>query len=284
MRIRPPAWFSLPLWLFAAAASGDGFDDLIAAERGFAAQAQRDGVRAAFLEHLSEDSLGYRATPVLARALWAARDEPAYRLEWGPSAGEIAGSGDFGYTFGPWRLTPDAPADAAPAHGHFLSVWERDARGVFRNVFDHGISHDAVALATVATRRAPAKRAAARAVLPPIERNRRLQQLVMADAALAAALATNAGAATRSALLEPDIAWFRTGRVPFEGTAAAPDDGVVDARQLASLRIAASGDLALSTGWSGDAQRTVVYARIWRHDGRDWRLAVDYLDHPAPAR
>jgi ketosteroid isomerase-like protein len=274
---------ALSLLLASAPASADDYAELIAAERDFAAQAQRDGVRAAFLEHLSEDSLGYRTTPVLARALWAAREEPPYRLEWGPSAGEIAGSGDFGYTFGPWRLTPNEPADAAPAHGHFLSVWERDPHGEFRNVFDHGISHDAVALATEATRRAPANRAAVRAVLLPIERNRRLQQLVMADAALAEALATTGGAATRTALLESDIAWFRTGRVPFEGTAAAPDDGVVDARRLASLRIAASGDLALSTGWNGDAQRPVVYARLWRHDGRDWRLAVDYLDHPAPA-
>lgn len=272
----------LPLLLVVAPAWADDFADLVAAERAFAAQAQRDGERAAFLAYLSEDSLGYRATPVLARALWAAREEPAYRLEWGPSAAEIAGSGDFGYTFGPWKLTPDAPPDAAPAHGHFLSVWERDAQGEFRNVFDHGIEHGPVALATDATRRAAPTRSAAMTPLSPIERNGRLQQLVLADAALAAALASDGGKSARATLLEPDIVWFRTGRAPFEGIAAAPDDGVVDARRPASLRMAASGDLALSTGWNGDDQRIVVYARLWRHDGRAWRLAVDYLDRPAP--
>lgn len=276
MRIALP----LVLALASTGVAADDWSDLVAAERDFAARAQVVGVRDAFVEAFADDNLGYLPGPVLARPAWQARPAPPITLEWGPSHAEIAASGDFGYTYGPWRRRPQEPKDAPWAHGHFFSVWERDASGVFRNVLDHGIDHGEVALATDAVRRGRAADAPRGARLPAAASNARLQALVQADRALAAALATPAGAAARRALATDDIAWLRSGALPAYGPAQTPDEAPFDAQQLATVRLAASGDLAVTSGWNGDPKAAQVYIRIWRHDGAAWRLAVDWLQRP----
>lgn len=274
------ALLPLLLALAASTAIADDWDDLVAAERAFAARAQEAGVRDAFVEHFADDNLGYLPGPALARDAWRARPALPITLEWGPSHGEIAASGDFGYTYGPWRRRPQEPKDSPWAFGHFFSVWERDASGAFRNVLDHGIDHGETALATDAVRRGRPADAPRAARLAPAATNARLQSLVMADRALAAALATPGGAASRAALVTDDIAWLRSGSLPAYGPAKAPDEAPFDAQQLATVRVAASGELAVTSGWNGDPKAAVVYIRVWRHDGSAWRLAVDWLQRP----
>ena len=60
---------------------------------------------------------------------------------WEPSFAELAGSGEMGWTTGPWEFhpTPDKPA---AAFGHFVTVWKRVADGSWRAAVDIGIVHD----------------------------------------------------------------------------------------------------------------------------------------------
>ncbi len=63
----------------------------------------------------------------------------AGRLQWYVSMAHLAGSLDLGITTGPWIHT--AEAAGAAVHGHFLTVWKRDADCRWRVEFDTGVSH-----------------------------------------------------------------------------------------------------------------------------------------------
>ena len=97
--------------LFALAAPGvaraDAFADMVAAERAFAADALARNIRDAFIASAADDGTIFSAGPHNAKDFWANKAPDKTRLEWVPEAGEVAASGDLGYTYGPWRLTPE---------------------------------------------------------------------------------------------------------------------------------------------------------------------------------
>ena len=52
-----------------------------------------------------------------------------------------AASGEIGYSTGPWRITSKNNPSAPPNFGQFVSVWKRQADGVWKVFIDFGISH-----------------------------------------------------------------------------------------------------------------------------------------------
>ncbi len=123
-----------------ALAAGSALDEMVAAERAFARDSGELGTRAAFLTHLAPEAVLFRAGPVNGIRLWQARGESPAVLAWAPSFAEVSGSGDFGFSSGPWTYA--AGRDTAPAaFGHFVSVWRREAGGPWKVVLDVGISH-----------------------------------------------------------------------------------------------------------------------------------------------
>ena len=268
---------ALLLWIsLALPAAASDYEDLVAAERAFAARASEIGVREAFLDYFSADNLGFAPGPVAARAQWQARGPTQNQALWTPSHAEIAASGELGYTFGPHRWHPLDDPDTTAFAGHFFSVWQRDADGRFRNVLDYGISHAAVPFPAETERRGQRPAAAA---LGSAEHGDRLHALIRADRELAA-FADTAARATAQALATPDLAVLREGTVPAFGAealaAAAPPAGM----DLASVRMSAAGDLAITAGWNRDSDQPVVYVRAWRYLDGHWRLAVDLLGQP----
>lgn len=115
------------------------FDSLVAAERAFAALSVEKGMKTAFLTYLASDGILFRPHAVNGKSVWESRPEAQATLAWEPSFAEVAGSGDFGWTTGPWEMR----AEGKPTgHGHFLSVWKRVADGTWRVAVDIGIRHD----------------------------------------------------------------------------------------------------------------------------------------------
>ena len=138
--------------LFAGAASAGDFEDMVAAERAFAADASARNTREAFLAAYDEDGIAFVAGPRNAKRVWEARPENKNKLEWAPEVAEIAASGELGYTSGPWRFTREG--DEQPtAFGHFFTIWRKDADGKWKVLVDHGVSHAQVAFPDKVTRR-----------------------------------------------------------------------------------------------------------------------------------
>ena len=147
---------TLPLALLLLCAPGRAgagdFEDRVAAERAFAADASARNTRDAFLAAYDKDGIGFGAAPMNAHQLWQARPVNKNRLEWTPEVAEIAASGELGYTSGPWRFT--AEGDEQPsAWGHFVTIWRKDGEGKWKVLVDHGISHNQVPFPEKVTRR-----------------------------------------------------------------------------------------------------------------------------------
>ncbi|MGH6720028.1 MAG: YybH family protein, partial [Alphaproteobacteria bacterium] len=187
---------------FAGQARADDFDNMVAAERAFAADAAARNVRDAFLTALAEDGVVFAPGPVDAHRHWTPRPVTAAKLEWAPEAAEIAASGDLGYTYGPWRFTPP-DGDKPLAFGHYFTIWRKQADGTWRVLADKGITHDEQAVPAKVVRRGQVAVAGAPApgVSAPL-----LDELRLADL-------LPVGRVTET-LVAADFMRFRTGELP----------------------------------------------------------------------
>ncbi|HVF35673.1 MAG TPA: hypothetical protein VND91_10165 [Candidatus Saccharimonadia bacterium] len=257
-----------------AAARDDDFDALVAAERAFAATSPREGVGAAFRAWMAPDAILFRPGPKVAAAYYAAQPAQAdtVLLDWAPERAEVSASGDLGWTIGPALLrAKDKPGEASGTH--FFSIWQRNAAGEFRNVLDLGVNHEPVELSKTVARHGP-RRARAEA-LSAAQAAVRLQELLTADRALAAKLATGAAAAAWRDAATVDAIVLRHGSLPLQGDAARAKLARQPATDLASIRIAAAGDLGATAGWGGDPAKPSLYQRAWRYEDGAWRVVVD---------
>jgi ketosteroid isomerase-like protein len=249
---------------------------LVAAERGFAAQAQAEGVRPAFLAHLAAEAWLFRPQPVHAKEWFDAHPARPGKLEWGPEYAEIAASGDFGYTMGPWRATVPSDKGEQKAFGHFFSVWKRDADGNWKNVVDHGYAHAEVPLDAMLSMRAPGAGIAADVAVA--ERERRREALFGRDDALNG---NDAAAAMRELDTRGDVRHFRDGALPAMRLGSEATVVATGLKRFAA-EIASSGDLAYTLGARTDAKADAQgeYVRMWRYERDGWHLVVDLLTPP----
>jgi ketosteroid isomerase-like protein len=267
------AFVLVPALALPAAARADGFTDMIAAERAFAADALARNMRDAFLAAAADDGVIFADGPHNAKAFWTAKTPNKTRLEWAPEAGEVAASGDLGYTYGPWLLTPEG-ADKPAAAGHFFTVWQKQPDGTWHWVADKGIAHDAQPLATAVVRRGNVGMKDA-----PV--NPRGTDLL---AELRQADQLPVGQVT-PVVIAPDFLVFRPGQLPHPATDLPALEAGPATRFETHAAISAAGDLAATWGGSpGGAS----WLRVWRRagvgdpPGLGWRLVADVSDVVPP--
>lgn len=263
------ALVALLLPLTAAAAETDV---LVRAEAIFADDVAALGVRDGFLRHLAGEAVVFRPLPTAARAWFEAQQAPDFTLAWRPWYAEIAGSGDFGYTIGPWTSRPLAEGARPDTYGFYATVWIKDAGGEWCVLADHGVPTGELAKVRDEVATLGAQRAG------PISgtylMNTRYQSLLEAALRLPSAQADAAVEVERAWLAE-DVLALRSGREPLQGDAAAKQiaDAELGGALPALTVMAASGDLGMSLG--GEPGRG-AYLRLWRHHAEaGWQLAAD---------
>lgn len=115
--------------------------ELLSADRAFAAKARADGVPAAFAEYASENAL-----IVSREAITSGRDAVVARfadwpqgaqLDWAPEAARVSDRGDMGWTWGNSTFTA---ADGTRSGGRYVSIWTRDLDGNWRYAFDAAVN------------------------------------------------------------------------------------------------------------------------------------------------
>jgi len=261
---------ALPLLAMALAMSAGAtdFDDLVSAERAFAADAGARSTRDAFLSALADDGLVLAPAPTHGKRVWEGRPVDKNRLEWAPAVAEIAVSGDLGYTSGPWRFTPEG-AGKPTAFGHFFTVWRKQADGKWKVLVDHGVSHGEAAFPEKVQRRGGL------GVGPAPTWPVGVAELRLADLAPAGAL--------NPRMVSADFLRLRDGQLP-DGRAEGQAFPSRALRVDTGLIISAAGDLAATWGGGVDGPSWI---RIWRRPaaedapGQGWQLAVD-MGLPAP--
>ncbi len=257
---------------------------MLSSEYAFAARAQTS-VPGAFLEFLADDSLVLNPAPQPGRAVYQAAKNSADRLEWYPSIGAISSSADLGFTSGPWVYT--AAPSGKQYHGHFLTVWRRDAECRWRVEFDGGTSHAAPSSAESKLR---SEHTPFRTIAEPppalVARDGAGQALgdfqstVQRDG-FASALRTYGRRA--------DFRFYTDGQNPIDGVAAASSyliaHAIAGAWKEDARGRSTDSTLVYSVGELTDNshQSTHAYVQIWQYDPKamNWRLRV-LLVNPLP--
>ncbi|HEX8570471.1 MAG TPA: nuclear transport factor 2 family protein [Caulobacteraceae bacterium] len=253
-------------------------DAVIAAERAFAADAQVMSTRAAFLKHAADHGVMVRGGEAVNAktfiASWPQENDAGY-IKWWPAMAGVARSGDFGFTTGPAIFGKDE------GFSHYFTIWERQADGQWRWLFDMGPrtavkpSHqpdDPVTVVPVSGAR-PSSAEAATAEVRAL------------DAELTRAMATNYAAAHR-ARLAPDARIFGLEPAPAVGAAAIEAALAARPKTIASEPLgggaARTGDLAYTYGraeWTGADGKTArgPYLRVWQRQPPGWVIVADAI-------
>ena len=259
-----------------AHAHDSALDEVIGAERAFAAETRERGFKPGFLAWVADDGFILRPGPTPARAdLEAQPDQPppGPPLFWWPLFAGVANSGDLGFTTG-----------GATIPVRYFTVWQRQADGNWRWIYDGGPGQAAPLPGGEGAEvlRLPAATAEAGSA------EQALAEIAPLEAELAALALDDAAAARLRFLAEDGLVagspqHARPGR---EGQAEELARQPARQRQRPLGAIGSrAGDLAFTWGevrWiRGEAQRWGHYARIWQNRREGWRLVADILV-PAP--
>ena len=273
-------WFGL--WTGLAALSGaaaaqapareSAIEQVIAAERAFAAETEARGFKRGFLAYVAPDGFLFQPGPVPARpGLEALPEEPppGPPLSWWPQFAGVSLSGDLGFTTG-----------GATIPVRYFTVWQRQADGSWRWIYDAGPRLEAP---LGGPRDGPVQRlplATAAAGSP----DRALAEIAPLEAELAAAAAADAPAAYLSHLADDGIV-AGSPTASFPGRA---EQRAELARRPQRMRLTALGGIASGAGdmaftWGearwlrDDQERWGHYARVWQKRREGWRLVADML-------
>lgn len=116
--------------------------ELVAAERAFAALAAEKGTKHAFLANLADDGIVFLPDRVNGKQYWTSRGESTGLLSWAPNYADVSSNGLLGYTTGNWEYRAKGEDDAPSAFGEFITVWQRMPDDKYKFVVDIGVSHD----------------------------------------------------------------------------------------------------------------------------------------------
>ncbi len=273
----------------AAALSAQGgsgsLDSLVKAERAFARMSVATSQRDAFLANFADDGVWFTPGPQNTREALrgqpAPAGPPARTLDWEPAMGDIAASGDLGYTTGPYLSTPRA-ADVPPRTGWFFSVWRWRPETRWKVAADFGIE----APASVALRPRTFRRADVRGYKLRVSPGPKALEgeLRAADAEFAAVASDRGLQAAYRALATPDVMVFRAGVAPLEGriavesvTPSAPSRCTLEPAHAESSQ---AGDLGFTYGAyteaaGGRPETRGYYLHVWKRLADGWKLAAD---------
>lgn len=113
--------------------------EVLAAERSFAAYSVAHGTKAAFLAFADSGGLVFENGRALnAISTWNSREARPGVLRWFPIFAVAAGSGDFGFTSGPWTFQPNSVSDSIVARGQYNTVWHKK-NGEWKFLLDLGL-------------------------------------------------------------------------------------------------------------------------------------------------
>jgi ketosteroid isomerase-like protein len=281
-------------------AQDDSLASLVAAERAFARMSVEKGRVAAFLANFAEDGIGFQPAPVrmkelLGRAPAASGSGPV--LDWEPWTGDVAASGDLGYTTGPFERRPVDPAGKGQVlHGWFFTVWKRAGGGPWRVVADIGISSPAVD----ALRPHGFERALGETVLPgrgPYEarggirapgrdRDEAPEALRAAEQELSRQATDGPAASAYRAWAWDRIRLYRDGLAPIVGREAAAvrveGEAAHGSWQPLHVEVSRLGDLGytygsyqVETARSDGKKQSGYYLRVWARTPAGWRIVAE---------
>jgi ketosteroid isomerase-like protein len=251
---------------------------MIQLERDFSRSAKEYSTRQAFLSFTNEESLGFNNGPVSLKKEWEQRKADSSWLWWEPDYADIAASGEFGFTSGPWEYRTNRKDENAVAHGHFFTIWRKDASGIWKVLIDMGISYKEP------IKRTPISTAALHAASPQISTK---EELLAFDTGLYGNQLIDFQHMVLGAL-SPEARFYQTNFPPFIGKKSISEH--LSKREpiaYSSLGcfIAQTGDLGVVYGTATfrasdpASSKKANFLHVWKkEDGSTWKLVVEVVE------
>jgi ketosteroid isomerase-like protein len=255
---------------------------LIAAEKAYAKLAGDKGFREASISVFADDAVIFTPNVVNGKKFWQeTREDPV--ISWRPAFASIARSGELGYTTGPAEYRKSRDAEKPYAFGQFITIWQKNANGVWKVALDVGLNHPQPQEleAGIRTYIPSAPFPNSESASADLEKTqRKFAESIKDDEA--------------DAIMEHashDIRVYRNGQLPFIGKKAAGKFlGEEDAKTRRTPQgTGASSPLDLAyeygeyTSERDDATQRGIYLCIWRleSDGT-WKIALDFQKSAPP--
>ena len=246
------------------------------AERSFSNASEQKGIRDSFLEFLSDDCVMFNPSPVNGKDLYKNRKPNAAHLTWFPTFVEVAASGDFGISTGPWEFRK-TKSDTPVAYGHFFSVWKKQTDGTWKVAFDNGISYSKAIKRTEPEHVKMLSSVKTKAGIS----GQSLTDLMDTERKFIKSFNDKGMIASYSQFAADNMRVYRNGNFPSQQKREALEllkkQGEQKDFSPMETQIASTGELGYTYGISVDANNdSSSYIRVWRKD-KEWKIAVDML-------
>lgn len=247
-------------------------DGLISAEKSFAAYSIANNTKDAFLKFLDSTGIVFeKGQPVNGMEAWNKKEVRPGILNWHPQFAEIAVSGDFGYTTGPWTYQPKTVTDSVVARGQYITVWHTDKNGDWKFLVDLGIgnlpSTDSAEVQKISIDKITSVSVD---LLSMVKTEENFIRTFKKDKAKAYAQ-----------FLSSHSILNRNSHLPATATPAQSvliEETPQNTRfTINGSRIAKSGDLGFVYGSIRLNDKTENYLHIWRREKDGWKMALEVL-------
>jgi ketosteroid isomerase-like protein len=251
-----------------------GIDNLIQAEKNFAAYSVAHSTKEAFQQFIDSNSIMFdKGQPVKAIDFWNKREKRPGVLNWHPQFAEISASEDFGYTTGPWTYQ-NSLKDSVIARGQYSTVWYLDKNDQWKFLVDFGIDNtqpgsDEERILDTSKEPQPITKA-----IP------HLAPLVTADKYFNQQLLKNKTKAYSTTLSKESI-MTRNGFLP--ASTSADRKALIDSTpsgikcEMKGWSVSKVPDMGYTYGTAIIKGETQNYMRIWRREKDGWRIALEVM-------
>jgi ketosteroid isomerase-like protein len=262
------------LLISSVALAQKGIDGMVQSERNFAAYALLNGTKEAFIKYADSTGVIFNnGETINAHTFWSKREKRPGVLNWRPRFAEIANSGDFGYTTGPWTFHPQKITDSIIAAGYFFTVWHLNKKGEWKFLVDIGTSNAPTDSSTTLDKRPIL-------AVTKVNNNDSLVHKIEND--FIDAYSKNPQQAYQMYLSDQCI----LSREQMAYATSAADKATIIASFTHPLKfipldagIASSGDLGYLYGEAVYNGKKQNYLHIWRHERKGWKLALELIQH-----
>jgi len=251
-----------------------GIENLIQAEKNFAAYSVAHSTKEAFQQFIDSNSIMFDGgKPVQAIEFWNKKEKNSGVLNWWPQYAEISASGDFGYTTGPWTFQ-QTKNDTIVARGQYTTVWHIDKNGEWKFLVDLGISNTRVNSAENVIRIKTTPYSADSNVITHVF------PMVSAENDFLELFAKNKSKAYRKYLSKESIL-NRNGYLPAASLADRrkfiKSTSSFDHFVMEGWGVSPVPDLGYTYGSTMARGKSESYLQIWRREASGWKIAVEVL-------
>lgn len=246
-------------------------DEMIAAEKKFAATSKDLSTKKAFLSFVDTNCVGFNKEKQLnVFEEWTGYGEDSTKLTWAPEIAIMSASGTMGVTSGPWEFREKRITDTVKYHGHFATVWRKRNDGIWKAALDIGIDYSETIINSSEVQKT--------VLAEKIKLTENQSSLLEIDKNFSEAMHSSKVAAMQS--LADKNAWLCIeGNAPLKNQAAILQhlDLIADdiSFEPKGYLLAASNDLLTIYGTAYKAgNATASYIRVYKNENGKWKLAL----------